>query len=64
VCGENVRETPIVPSSTNASRKRKRLDSVSSKLWHCRLDHISRGSCQSELEGGCLRGGEAGPALR
>jgi len=28
--------------SANASKKRKRIDS-SSKLWHCRLGHISRG---------------------
>ena len=31
-------------SSTNASTKRKRCDNeTSSKLWHCRLGHISRG---------------------
>ena len=29
--------------SINATNKRKRVHNVSSKLWHCRLDHISRG---------------------
>jgi hypothetical protein len=32
-----------VSSSTNANRKRKRTQDASSKLWHCRLGHISRG---------------------
>ena len=32
-----------VSSSNNANRKRKRTPNVSSKLWHCRLGHISRG---------------------
>ena len=31
-----------VSSSNNANRKRKRTPNVSSKLWHCRLGHISR----------------------
>jgi hypothetical protein len=31
-----------VSSSVNANRKRKRTQDVSSKLWHCRLCHISR----------------------
>ena len=30
-------------SSTNVNRKRKRTHNESSKLWHCRLGHISRG---------------------
>jgi hypothetical protein len=30
-------------SSMNVSKKRKRVYDVSSKLWHCRLGHISRG---------------------
>jgi hypothetical protein len=30
------------PSSMNVSNKRKRIHDVSSKLWHCRLGHISR----------------------
>ena len=30
-------------SSMIATNKRKRIHDVSSKLWHCRLGHISRG---------------------
>jgi hypothetical protein len=33
-----------VPSSMNENRKRKRTPDASSKLWHCRLGHISRGN--------------------
>jgi len=29
--------------SENENRKRKRTQDASSKLWHCRLGHISRG---------------------
>jgi hypothetical protein len=43
MCDENVCETLSVPSSTKDKGKRKRIDRESSKLWHCRLDHISRG---------------------
>jgi hypothetical protein len=32
-----------VSSSVNVNRKRKRTQDASSKLWHCRLSHISRG---------------------
>jgi hypothetical protein len=32
-----------VSSSLNQNRKRKRTHDESSKLWHCRLGHISRG---------------------
>jgi hypothetical protein len=32
-----------VSSSVNANRKRKRTQDTSSKLWHCRLGHISWG---------------------
>ena len=32
-----------VSSSLNENRKRKRTHDESSKLWHCRLGHISRG---------------------
>jgi hypothetical protein len=39
VCDENINDSP----STNVSKKRKRIDNVSLKLWHCRLGHISRG---------------------
>jgi hypothetical protein len=31
-----------VPSSKNVNRKHKRTHDVASKLWHCRLGHISR----------------------
>jgi transposase InsO family protein len=36
-------ENEKVPSSTNVNRKRKNIQIDSSKLWHCRLGHISRG---------------------
>jgi hypothetical protein len=36
-------ENEKVPSSTNVNRKRKKIQIDSSKLWHCRLGHISRG---------------------
>jgi hypothetical protein len=39
VCDNNAN----VFSSTLANRKRKRTRDASSKLWHCRLGHISRG---------------------
>jgi hypothetical protein len=42
-CVDYVCENANVVSSTNVSKKRKQIDSVSSKLWHCRLGHISRG---------------------
>jgi hypothetical protein len=32
-----------VSSFENINRKRKRTHDAPSKLWHCRLDHISRG---------------------
>ena len=43
---ENVKvvntENENASSSLNARNKRKRIHDVSSKLWHCRLGHISR----------------------
>jgi hypothetical protein len=39
VCDENMNDS----SSANVTKKRKRIDDVSSKLWHYRLGHISRG---------------------
>ena len=30
-------------SFMNVRNKRKRIDDISSKLWHCRLGHITRG---------------------
>ena len=35
-------ENENISSSMNARNKRKRVHDVSSKLWHCRLGHISR----------------------
>ena len=31
-------------SFENVTKKRKRIDAISLKLWHCRLAHISRGN--------------------
>jgi hypothetical protein len=42
MCDVNVN----VSSSANANRKRKRTQDASSKLWHCRLGHISRGKIE------------------
>ena len=39
VCSENKNAS----SYENVTKKRKRIDAISSKLWHCRLGHISRG---------------------
>jgi hypothetical protein len=39
ICDENMNDS----SSVNVTKKRKRIDDASSKLWHCRLGHISRG---------------------
>jgi hypothetical protein len=39
----NAISNELIPSSTNVSSKRKKLQVDSSKLWHCRLGHISRG---------------------
>ena len=39
VCDENMNDSP----STNVNKKRKRAENTSSKLWNCRLGHISRG---------------------
>ena len=38
-CSENENAS----SYENVTKKRKRIDAISSKLWHCRLGHISRG---------------------
>ena len=35
-------ENENASSSINVTNKRKRVHDVSSKLWHCRLGHISR----------------------
>ena len=36
-------ENKNASSYENHTKKRKRIDAISSKLWHCRLAHISRG---------------------
>ena len=36
-----------VSASENVQKKRKRTHDTSSKLWHYRLDHISRGKIES-----------------
>ena len=36
-------ENENASSSMNVTNKRKRVHDISSKLWHCRLGHISRG---------------------
>jgi hypothetical protein len=46
VCDENMNDSP----STNVTKKRKRIDDVSSKLWHCRLGHISRGRIEQLIK--------------
>ena len=38
-CSENENAS----SYENVTKKRKQIDAISSKLWHCRLGHISRG---------------------
>ena len=35
---------------SNISNKRKRFNETSSKLWHCRLGHISRGEWNVSLK--------------
>ena len=37
-------ENKNASSYENVTKKRKRIDAISSKLWHCRLAHISRGT--------------------
>jgi hypothetical protein len=39
-----------VSSSVNVNRKRKRTQDASSKLWHCRLGHISKGRIERLVE--------------
>ena len=41
-------------SSMNARNKRKRVHDVSSKLWHCRLGHISRGRIERQVKNDIL----------
>jgi hypothetical protein len=46
VCNENRNNSP----SANITKKRKRIDGTSSKLWHCRLGHISRGRIEQLIK--------------
>ena len=41
-------------SSGNGTKKRKRIDAISSKLWHCRLGHISRGRIERLVKASIL----------
>ena len=40
--------------SMNVRNTQKRIDDVSSKLWHCRLGHISRGRIEWLIKGSIL----------
>ena len=40
--------------SMNARNKRKKVHDVSSKLWHCRLDHIFRGRIERLVKNNIL----------
>ena len=50
VCSENKN----VSSHEEDTKKRKRIDAISSKLWHCRLGHISRGRIESLVKASIL----------
>jgi len=41
-------------SCGNGTKKRKRIDAISSKLWHCRLSHISRGRIERLVQASIL----------
>ena len=43
-----------VSSSADVNRKRKRAHDASSKLWHCRLGHISRGRIERQVKNDIL----------
>ena len=57
--GENVivvsTEKVNVSSTTNLKNKWKRIDDVSSKLWHCCLGHISRGEIECLIKKSILQ---------
>ena len=50
VCFENKNSS----SYENVTKKRKRIDAISSKLWHCRLDLISRGRIERLVKASIL----------
>ena len=43
-----------VSSSNNGNKKRKRAHDALSKLWHCRLGHISRGRIERQVKNDIL----------
>ena len=47
-------ENENASSSMNATNKRKRVHDISSKLWHCRLGHISRGRIERQAKNDIL----------
>jgi hypothetical protein len=49
ICDENINDS----LSVNVTKRRKRIDDVSSKLWHCRLGHISRGGIERLIKEYC-----------
>ena len=49
-CSENENAS----SYENVTKKRKRIVAISSKLWHCRLGHISRGRIERLVEASIL----------
>ena len=50
VCSENKNAS----SYENVTKKRKRINAISSKLWHCRLCHISRGRIERLVKASIL----------
>ena len=50
VCFENKNSS----SYENVIKKRKRIDAISSKLWHCHLGHISRGRIECLVKASIL----------
>ena len=50
VCDVNVNES----LSEKETKKRKRTQDTSSKLWHCRLGHISRGRIERLVKASIL----------
>ena len=47
-------ENKNASSYENVTKKDKRIDAISLKLWHCRLGHISRGRIESLVKASIL----------
>ena len=47
-------ENKNASSYENVTKKRKRVDAISSKLWYCRLGHISRGRIECLVKASIL----------